>query len=297
MQRLIRAAVHNPVAINLLMVVLIVGGGWSALSLNREVLPQLSFDIIQVSVPFDGATPEEVEESIVIKIEEAISGIEGIRRVFSNAYEDVGFVWAELEPGADNRTVKDKIEAEVDKIETFPEEAKEPRFTELARRQEVINIAVYGPQPERPLKEMANRIRDDLLATPAISQVNVFGTRDYEISIEIAEATLRRYGLTLEQVSDLVRRSSLDLSAGDIKTPEQDIVVRTAGQRYTGLEFATMPLLTTVDGAVMTLGEVAHIVDGFAEAEYVGRFNGQPGVLVSVFKTDAEDALAIAETV
>ena len=297
MRRLIEAAVNNPVATNLLMLVLIVSGSWSAFTLTREVLPQLSFDIIQVSVEFDGATPEDVEESIVIKIEEAISSIEGIRRTFANAYEDRGLVWAELEPEADNRKVRDDIEDAVEKIETFPEEAKRPRYVELEERTQVVNIAVYGAQPERTLKQVAQDVRDDLLATPTISQVEVIGTRDYELSIEIPEATLRRYGLTLQRVRDIVRSNSLDLPAGDIKTREQDIVVRTTGQRYTAEEFAVIPLLTAADGTVITLGKVAQITDGFEDADLQGRFNGQPGVLVAVFKTKEEDALAIAETV
>lgn len=297
MRRLIAAAVHNPVATNLLMVILIVGGAWSAVTLSRETLPQLSFDIIQVSMQFDSATPAEVEEGVVIKIEEAISGIEGIRKIFSNAYEDLGLVWSELEPGADNRKVMDEIKDEVAKIETFPDDAKEPRVIELTRRQQVINIAVFGEQSERVLKETANRIRDDLMATSVISQVEIYGTREYEIAIEIAEATLRQYGLTFDQVRDLVRRSSLNLPGGSLKTPTQDIVVRTAGQRYTGQEFATIPLITRHDGVVITLGEVARVVDGFEDADRLGRFNGQPGVLVSVFKTNDEDALVIADTV
>ena len=168
MQRLIHAAVHNPVATNLLMLMLIVAGGWSVLSLNREVLPQLSFDIIQISIELDGATPEEVEESIIIKIEEAIQSVEGIRRLFSAAREGIGIVWAELDPEADNRDVKDDIEDEVEKIDTFPDDAKEPRFRELKERTQVINIAVYGDQPERVLKETAKTIRDDLLVNPNI---------------------------------------------------------------------------------------------------------------------------------
>ncbi|MDH3599247.1 MAG: efflux RND transporter permease subunit, partial [Candidatus Tectomicrobia bacterium] len=297
MQRLIHAAVHNPVATNLLMLVLIVAGVWSVLSLNREVLPQLSFDIIQISVELDGATPEEVEESIIIKIEEAIQSVEGIRRLFAAAREGIGMVWAELEPEADNRAVKDDIEDEMAKIDTFPDDAKEPRFRELKERTQVINIAVYGDQPEQVLKETAKSIRDDLLANPNISQVNVLGTRDYEIAIELSEETLRRYGLTLDQVSTIVRNSSLDLPAGDLKTPSQDIVVRTAGQRYTAAEFAALPVLTTEEGAVITLGEIADVIDGFEEADQAGQFNRNPGVLVAVFKADAEDALSIAEAV
>ncbi|GIX47881.1 MAG: multidrug transporter [Candidatus Tectimicrobiota bacterium] len=309
MRRLIAAAVHNPVATNLLMVVLIVAGSLSAVRLKRETLPQLSFDIIQISVPFAGATPAEVEEGIVVKIEEALLGVEGIRRLFSHSYEGMGFVWAELEPGVNNRQVMEDIKTAVEQITTFPQEAETPRFVELVRRQQVINVAVYGAQPERVLKEVAARIRDDLLATPAISQVALYGTRDYEITIEVDEATLERYHLTFDQLRELVRRSSLDLPGGELKTPTQDIVVRTAGQRYTAAEFAALPILTRPDGTYLTLGDLARVRDGFEEAERLGRFSavaaadaslpvkGQPAVLVMVFKTDEEDAIAIAETV
>lgn len=297
MKQLIDAAVHNPVATNLLMLVLIVVGAWSAFRLNREVLPQLSFDIVQISVELEGGTPEDVEESVVIKIEEAIHSLEGIRRVFSAAREGVGLVWAELEPEADNRSVRDEIEDEVAKIDTFPGDAKEPRFRELKERTQVVNIAIYGQQSERVLKEMAKGVRDALLMKPAITQVTIIGTREYEIAIEISEQALRRFGLTLDQVSTIVRNSSLDLAAGDLRTPSQDIVVRTAGQRYTAAEFARIPLLATEDGTIMTLGEVGKVIDGFEEAEEVGKFNGQPGVLVAVFKASSEDALDVSEAV
>ncbi|MCZ6872464.1 MAG: efflux RND transporter permease subunit, partial [bacterium] len=297
MRRLISAAVHNPVATNILMLVLIVSGGWSVLTLTRETLPQLSFDIIQVSVVFDGATPEDVEEGVVIKIEEAISGIEGIRKVSSSAFEDLALVWAELEPRADNRKVLDDIKDEVDKIETFPDDAKTPRVVELTRRRQVINIAVFGDQPERVLKETAHQIRDDLMHERTISQVEISGTRDYEITIEVSEAMLRRYHLTFEQIRDTVRRSSLNLPAGDLKTATRDIVVRTSGQRYTAAEFASIPVVTHVDGTVIRLGDIAQVFDGFEEADQAGRFNGQAAVLVSIFKTNEEDALAISKTV
>ncbi|ETW98056.1 MAG: hypothetical protein ETSY1_20340 [Candidatus Entotheonella factor] len=297
MKGLVHAAVHNPVATNILMVVIIVAGAWSALSLQREVMPQLSFDIIQIRIAYEGATPEEVEESIVIKVEEAIHTIEGVRRVFSKAYEGVGMIFAELEPGVDNRSVRDDIEDEVGKIDTFPDEAKEPRYVELKEQDQVINIAVYGEQPESTLKETAKQVRDDLLATPYVSQIDIVGTRDYEIAIEIAESTLRRYGLTLDEVSQLVRGNSLELSAGDIKTPTQDIVVRTTGQRYTAEEFAAIPLLTTETGAIITLGAVANVIDGFEDADIFGRFNGKPGVLVTILKAESEDALQVADAV
>ena len=297
MRGLIRAAVGNPVATNLLMVVIVVAGLWSALSLQREVMPQLSFDVIQIIIEFEGATPEDVEESVIVKVEEAVHTIEGVRRVFSNAYEGMGMIFAELEPGVDNRAVRDDIEAEVGKIDTFPEQTKTPQYVELKEQDQVIKVAVYGNQPERTLKETAEQVRDDLLAIPGISQVEILGARDYEIAIEIAESTLRQYGLTLDDVSQLVRGNSLDLSAGDLKTPTQDIVVRTTGQRYTAEEFAAIPLLTTETGALITLGEVARVVDGFEDADLFGRFNGKPGVLVSVLKAEREDALEIAEAV
>ena len=297
MRRLISAAVHNSVAANLLMVVIIVVGGMSAYNLKRETFPQISFDIIQVMTVFPGATPEEIEESIVVKIEEAIKSVEGIQDIFSNARENSGVVLARLKPGMDNRRVLEDIQSEVEKIDTFPEDAEPPRYEELSERRKVINIAIFGDQPERTLKEVATRVRDDLLASEIISQVRLVGTRDYEISIEVSEESLRRHGLTFEEIRQVVQRSSLNLPGGSIKTPSQDIVVRTAGQRYTGLEFALLPLLTRADGTVVTLDEVAQVSDGFVDAWRIGRFNGTPSVLVSVFRTNEEDSLIISDTV
>ena len=297
MRRLIAAAVHNPVAANLLMVVIIVVGGMSAYNLRRETFPQISFDIVQVQTIFPGATPEEIEESVVVKIEEAIKSVEGIQDIISQSLESSGVVLARLKSGVDNRRVLEDIQNEVEKIDTFPEDAEPPRYEELAERRKVINIAVYGEQPERTLKEVATRVRDDLLASEFISQVRIFGTRDYEISIEVSEESLRRHGLTFEEIRQVVQRSSLNLPGGSIKTPTQDIVVRTAGQRYTGLEFAMVPLLTRPDGTVVTLDEVARVSDGFVDAWRIGRFNGTPSVLVSVFRTSEEDALVIADSV
>ena len=297
MRRLIAAAVHNPVAANLLMVVIIVVGGMSAYNLRRETFPQISFDIVQVQTIFPGATPEEIEESVVVKIEEAIKSVEGIQDIISQSLESSGVVLARLKSGVDNRRVLEDIQNEVEKIDTFPEDAEPPRYEELAERRKVINIAVYGEQPERTLKEVATRVRDDLLASEFISQVRIFGTRDYEISIEVSEESLRRHGLTFEEIRQVVQRSSLNLPGGSIKTPTQDIVVRTAGQRYTGLEFAMVPLLTRPDGTVVTLDEVAQVSDGFVDAWRIGRFNGTPSVLVSVFRTSEEDALVIADSV
>ena len=297
MRRLISATVHNSVAANLLMIVIIVVGGMSVYNLKRETFPQISFDIISVRTVFPGATPEEIEESVVVKIEEAIQGVEGIQDIFSQSRESSGVVLARLKPGVDNRRALEDIQSQVEKVDTFPEDAEPPIYEELSERRKVINIAIYGEQPERTLKEVATRVRDDLLASEFISQIRLVGTRDYEISIEVSEESLRRHGLTFEEIRRVVQRSSLNLPGGSIKTPTQDIVVRTAGQRYTGLEFALLPLLTRDDGTVVTLDEVARVSDGFVDAWRIGRFNGTPSVLVSVFRTNEEDALVISDAV
>ena len=221
MRGFVSAAVHNPVAANLLMVVIIVVGGMSAYNLRRETFPQVSFDVIQVQTAFPGATPEEIEESIVVKIEEAIKSVEGIQGIASQANENSGVVLARLKPGMDNRRVLEDIQSEVDKIDNFPEGAEPTRYRERVQRRKVINVAIHGEQPERTLKEVAARVRDDLLASEFISQVRLIGTRDYEISIEVSEASLRRHGLTFDEIRQVVQRSSLNLPGGSIKTPVQ----------------------------------------------------------------------------
>jgi multidrug efflux pump subunit AcrB len=288
---------RNPVASNLLMATVVGAGLLTAPRIKREIFPEFSTDTISITVAYPGAAPEEVEESICIKIEEEVDGIDGVDRVTSNASEGAGLVMVELLDDADNQKVLDDVKSRVDAIDTFPDEAEEPVVRELTFRRQVLNIAVSGDLDERSLKTIAERVRDGVTALPGITQAEVVSTRPYEISIEVAEDALRRHRLRFEDVADAVRRSSLDLPGGSVKTRGGEVLLRTKGQAYVGRDFEEIVVMSRPDGSRVTLGEVATVVDGFAETDQAARFDGRPAALVQVYRIGDQDALAISDTV
>ena len=214
MNQMIDWFARNSVAANLLMVCVVVTGLIAAFNVNSEDRPQFSLDRINIEVPYLGAAPEEVEEAVCVRIEEAIQGLDGIKQITSTASEGMGIVVVELELGADGRRVLDDIKGRVDTIDTFPEETEKPIIRELVNRDQVIDLAVSGSADEFTLKAVAEQLRDELSAIPEISLVEVVSARPYEISIEVSELALRRHGLTFDDVAGAVRRSSLDLPGG-----------------------------------------------------------------------------------
>jgi len=295
--RLIAWFAGNGVAANLLMVLLLGGGAMTLFTLRQEVFPEVSSDMISVTVLYPGAAPEEVEDGVVTRIEDAIQGIEGIEEITSTAAEGLATVRAELLVGANVQRVLADVKSQVDAIDSFPEEAEEPIIQELIIRRQVINVAVSGEAPERTLKEIGQRVRDDLAAMSGITQVDLSVARPYEISVEVSERTLRRYGLTFDQVAAAVRSFSIDLPGGSVETEGGEILIRTEGQAYWGKEFERLPLLTRPDGSRILLGDVARVVDGFADTDQAARFDGEPAVLVQVFRVGEQDAIDVAQEV
>ncbi|MEE2636006.1 MAG: efflux RND transporter permease subunit [Acidobacteriota bacterium] len=297
MTRVIDWFARNSVAANLLMLFIVVAGAISAVTVTQEVFPEFSLDLITIEVPYLGAAPDEVEEAVNVRIEEAIEGIDGIKQITSTAAEGMGTVVIELELGADARKVVDDVKSNVDAIDTFPLETEKPVVREITSRRQVIDVAVSGQTDEATLKTIAERVRDELSATPEITQVDIVNAKPYEISIEVSEAALRRHGLTFDEVADAVRRSSLDLPGGSVRTEGGEILLRTIGQAYRGNEYEKLVLWTRADGSRLRLGEVATVVDGFAETDQMARFDVEPSVLVSVFRSGNQSALDIAAVV
>ena len=297
MNRVIAWSAQNSVAANLLMLFFVVSGLLAARTVKQEVFPEFSLDLISIQIPYLGAAPEEVERAVNARVEDAIQGIDGIKQITSTASEGLGSVTVELELGADARKVVDDIKSNVDAIDTFPEQTEQPIIRELTSRQQVIDVAISGETDEFALKALAERVRDELSAVPQITQVEVVGARPYEISIEVAENTLRRHGLTFAAVADAVRRSSVDLPGGSVRSDGGEILLRTVGEASRGEEFADLVLLTRADGSRLILSDVATVVDGFAETDQFARFDGKPTVMVSVFRTGDQSALEIAELV
>ncbi|MGD9346275.1 MAG: efflux RND transporter permease subunit [Candidatus Aminicenantes bacterium] len=287
----------NPVAANLILVLIIASGLLTFSGIKQEVFPEFSSDLISVTVPYLGAAPEEVEEAVCVRIEEEIQSLEGIKRITSRASEGLGSVTIELFPGADVRKLLDDVKARVDAIDTFPEETEKPIIQELLNRRQVINVAVSGDTDEKTLRILSDNIREEILLLPGITQAEVTNVRPYEISIEVSEQALRRFDLTFDEVAQAIRRSSLDLPGGSIKTIGGEILLRTKGQAYIGREFEEIILRTRPDGSRVLVGDVAKVVDGFAETDQSARFDGNPSALIQVFRVGDEDALQVASAV
>jgi len=297
MHRILEWFAKNPVAANLAMVLIVAGGLLTLPGIKQEVFPEIASDLINISVPYLGAAPEEVEEAICVRIEEEVQSLEGIKRITSRASEGVGTVTLELLPGTDIRQLLDDVKARVDAIDTFPEETEKPVIQELLNRRQVLSLAVSGDTDEKTLKVLSERMREEILLLPGITQAEVTSIRPYEVSIEVSEQSLRRYDLTFDEVAQSIRRSSLDLPGGSIKTEGGEILLRTKGQAYTGLEFEKIILRTRPDGTRVTVGDVARVIDGFAETDQHSRFDGKPAALIQVFRVGDESAIKVAREV
>jgi multidrug efflux pump subunit AcrB len=289
--------IRNGVAANLLLLLIVVGGLLTLPRIRKEVFPEFSSDMISITMLYRGAAPEEVEQAVCVRIEEAVHGVDGIKRIRSTAAEGLGSVVVELLPGADARRVLDDVKARVDAIDTFPEETEQPVVQEIILRTQVISVAVSGDADEWTLKRVGEQVRDELSNLPGITQVQLVVARPYEISIEVSEAVLRRYGLTFDEVARAVRRSSLDLPGGSIRTDGGEFLLRVKGQAYRAPDFERIPLRTLPDGSRLRLGEVARVLDGFEEDPQAARFDGLPAMVVQVFRVGDQDALAISAAV
>ena len=288
---------ENRVAANLLMLIILAAGIFTISSVKKEIFPEMSMGMISIAVPYLGAAPEEVEEGVCVRIEETIQGLEGIKKITSTASEGMGSVIVEVLPSHDTRELLDDLKSRVDAIETFPDETERPVIREIIAKYQVINVAISGEADEVTLKRLGEQVRDEITALPSITNVKLATARPYEISIEVSEDTLRRHRLTLDEVARAVRHTSLDLPGSSIKTASGEILLRSKGQAYTGEEFERIVILSRPDGTRLTVGDVAVVVDGFAETDQRARFNGQPAVLVQVFQVGNQNAIKVADAV
>jgi len=288
---------ENHVAANLLMFFLLLAGAVTGLTMKLEVFPETSLDRISVTMEYRGASPAEVEEAIVRRIEENVAGLAGIKRIDSQAREGFGSVNIEVMKDWDLKELLDEVKAEVDRITTFPEEAEEPVVQELTRRTQVINVVVHGNASESTIKHLTERIKDDITNLPNITYAELFGIRQGEIHIEVSEKTLRRYGLTLGQVSDVVRRASLDLPAGRVKTAGGEILVRTKGRRYYAKDYEDVAVIARPDGSKVTLGQIANLKDAFEDVDMATHFDGRLAGVIEVYRVADQNALTVADTV
>ena len=287
----------NDVAANLFMLLILAAGLVSLSGLERESWPTIHFNQIEVSIVYPGATPEEVEESIIAKVEEQVSSLDDVRAVKSLATPGVASVRLEMKTGTDIPQALDEVDSAVARIQSFPAGAQRPVITEMTSRQSIIRLVVYGDISERSLKELAYQIEDELASLPPVSMVETSGVRDYEISIEIPLRQLRALGLTLDDVAASIRRNSMDLPAGQIDTAQEQIRVRTVAQRYVQREFENIVVLSRSDGTIVRLGDIAQVRDGFEAADLIVRHQGKPAAFVEVSRMAGEHVMEVATAV
>lgn len=297
MHGLISWFARNGVVANLLMAALLGIGLFAAPEIPTEIFPEISVDVVSVSVGYRGAAPEDVEQAVCVRIEEAIAGLDGIRRVVSVAREGQGLVTIEVEAGRDPREMMERIKTRVDAIQTFPEETDKPVTQEVTNRIQVINLSVAGGVDEFALRQTAERVRDELLQIPVIKIVELKNARPYEISIEVSERALRRSGLTFDHVANAVRGASLDVAGGSLKSSEGEILLRTKGQAYSGREFEEIPLLTRADGSRITVGDVATVKDGFESTDRWTFMDGKPTMFLKIYRTADQNSIDISNAV
>ncbi|HBF43851.1 MAG TPA: AcrB/AcrD/AcrF family protein [Desulfobacteraceae bacterium] len=297
MKTIINWFTNNHVATNLLMMFLLLAGAVTAFTMKVEIFPETAPDKVSVTVEYPGASPEEVEEAVIWRIEEKIAGLAGIKRIDSDAREGYAVTIIEVLEGWDLKKLLDEVKSEVDRITTLPEEAERPVVREITRTTEVISVAIYGDIPEGTIKKLSEKTKDDITNLPEITYAELFGVRTSEIHIEIPEKTLRRYNLTMGGVAEIVRRDSLDLPAGNIKSTGGEILVRTKGRRYHAREYADIAIIKKSDGSNVTLGDIATLQDGFEDVDLLTRFQGKPAAVIQVFRVGNQNALAVASAV
>ena len=289
--------VKNPVASNLLMWIFLVGGFIAYSNLNQEEFPDIDFGVIQVSIPYLGATPEESETGVCLRLEESLEGVENIDTLTSTAREGGCDATLQLANGADLNRVLNDVKGNVDAITTFPTETEKPIYQAFSSTDAVMTMALSSDTNDLNLKNVAEKIRDDLLDLSEVSQVNIEYIRPLEISIEVSEFTLRQYGLTLDQISRAISRASLDLPGGTIRTESGEILLRTKGQVYQGSEYEDIVVASYPDGSQLRLGEIATVRDDFAEGYLDARLDGTNSAIIDVMRVGNEDVVTSARQV
>jgi len=286
---------RNGVTPNLLMIIFIVGGFLFAKTIKQEVFPEFDLDMVVVSVPYPGSSPEEVEQGIILVLEEAVRGLDGIKEISASANEGVGIVTIELLEGINEQKVYQDIKQQVDRIVTFPEDAERPEVSMIMHRREVMDIQLYGDASEWVLRELAEQVRDSLLQDPAITQIELRGARTYEIHVQIDQETLRRYNLTCQGVANIIRSSAIELPGGYIEAKGGDILLRVKERRDWAKEFARMPIITTAAGGTIYLSDIAEVTEGFQDTDKVAFYNGKRAIGINIFRVGKQTPIGVSD--
>ena len=288
---------RNSVASNLLMIVLIVGGLLVGRSIKQEVFPEFEMDMVSITVPYPGASPAEVEQGLILAVEEAVRGLDGIKRITATARESSASVVVELLLDADRDKAAADIKAAIDRITSFPADSERPVVSLVTNRREVVSLVVYGDLDEHSRRRHAETVRTDLLQHDKITQVELSGMRAPEIGVEVPQAVLRAHGLTLEQIAGAVRRSAIELPAGGVKTSSGEVLLRTDERRNEGQEFADIQVISMADGTRVRLGDIAKITEDFVDTDQYAFFNGKPAGMVKVYRIGDQTPIDVSDAV
>ena len=289
---------QNHVAANLLLITIVFAGLFILITqIPLELFPDIQSDSVSVSVSLRGATPEDVEQGVSIRIEEVVQDLEGIEKITSISSEGAARVILEIADGYDPRELLADIKSRVDSINTFPADADKPVIALAERKRETIAVAIASDYGEKETREYGEYIRDQLLRLPNVTQVLLNGVREYEIAIEISQDTLRQYQLSLEQVSSAIADYSADVSAGSLKTRGGEVLIRAKSQAYYKQDFERIVIKQTSDGTLIRLGDIARVDDGFEETPVNVRFNGKQAALIEVYRIGLQSAIEVADEV
>ena len=297
MKNLVSWFVDNPIAANLLMLFLLLGGLSGLSSIDKEMFPAFETDIIRVSVAYPGAGPREVEQQICIRIEESLEGLEGIAELRCVASLNAGTASIESASGYSFVQLLNAVKSRIDSINTFPQDTERPIVEEVRISQTVISVAVSGDADEKSIKEYAEALKDEISQLSEVPLVEIRGTRAYELAIEVPEIKLREFGLSLDSLAQIIASNSITVGGGLIETASGDIQIQVREQAYTGQDFANIPVITKADGTVTRLGDIANIIDGFVEDEQLVRFNGKPAAFLEVNVAENPDVLTTSAQV
>jgi multidrug efflux pump subunit AcrB len=286
----------NPVAANLMMFIILVAGALGMTRIKQEVFPEFELDMVTVTTIYPGASPEEVEQGIVLAVEEAVRGVDGVKRVGGNSYEGAGTVWAELLIDAERDQVIADIKSEVDRIQSFPEEAERPTVSIFKQPRKVLSVILSGDVPLTTLHAMANQLRNRLVASPGVTRIDIGGIPPREVSIEIPRETLEGLGLTLNQIGMQIRAASLELPGGEVETRGGEILVRLADRRQGASQYADIIIRSTAAGAQVRLGDIATVTDGYVDNDQRTVYNGKPAAQLSIFRVGSETPQGVADT-
>ncbi len=297
MNGLIAWFVRNPIAANLLMLMVFVGGLTTMSQLDKEFFPQRKLNQIQVTVSYPGASPTEVEKQILLRIEEAVGDIDGIDQIHSLAREGLAEVTLDVASHAQVQRLLDEVKSRVDGIDTFPADAERPLISERRWRDRMISLVLAGDVDEATLKQLGEQIREELTANPHVSVVELRSPRKDELAIEVSEMTLRRHGLRFDDVVQTIRNASINLPGGKLHAADGDIQIQARGQAYAAADFENIVLIGASDGSQLRLGEIATIIDGFEEVDVIGRYNGRDSLAIDIYSTSHPNVLNTSRAV